>query len=832
MKAVVMAGGEGSRLRPLTLGRPKPMVPIATKPVMQHNLDLLKRHGITEVVVTVQYLASMIQDYFGDGSQLGMKIVYSVEETPLGTAGSVKLAQKHLTDTFIVISADALTDFDLTEIVKFHKDRKALATLTLYRVPNPLEYGVIITREDGQIVQFLEKPSWGEVFSDTVNTGIYVLEPEILDYFEPNKVFDFSQELFPMMLKKGDPLYGFISPGYWCDVGNLQEYIRANADLLSGKVAIPLPGKHIGGGVWLEEGAEVAPDAQLYGPVCVGRDAKIKSGAVVHGPSVIGEYSVVDSRCHVVRSVIWNNSYLGERVELHGAIVGRQCHVENKAVIFEGAVIGDNTVVRDGAIIQPNVKIWPNKEIETGATVATSIIWGAQGRKMLFGRYGVTGLVNIDLTPEFAAKLGAVYGATLPKGAVVTVNRDPNRTPRMIKRAIISGLPSAGVNVADLASVPIPVARYITRISEAQGCVDVRLSPFDNRVVDIKFFDQNGMDISKATERKIENTFFREDFRRVYLDEVGLIYYQPRVPESYTEGFMKALAKTSMPSIPEDFTLVVDYANSVSSTILSPICRSKGARVVALNAAVEDARPATSQGEHEVALAQSASITAALHANMGVRIDPGGEKIWLLTGQGQILPGMTALAAMADLVFRAYPGATVAVPVSASKVIDKLAAKHGGRVVRTRVSPHSMMEVAAKERAAMLGDGNGGFIFPAFHPGFDGMFAIAQMLGLLAGAGATLSDVVHSLPPYFMSSTKVSCPWERKGRIMRILHEQYRDGQSKQIDGVRIDLGDEWVLILPDPDRPIFHVIAESTSADQAHILQDKYAALISGLQD
>jgi len=197
MKAVVMAGGEGSRLRPLTLGRPKPMVPIATKPVMQHNLDLLKRHGITEVVVTVQYLASMIQDYFGDGSQLGMKIVYSVEETPLGTAGSVKLAQKQLTDTFIVISADALTDFDLTQIINFHKDRKALATLTLYRVPNPLEYGVIIAREDGRIVQFLEKPSWGEVFSDTVNTGIYVLEPEILDYFEPNKVFDFSQELFP-----------------------------------------------------------------------------------------------------------------------------------------------------------------------------------------------------------------------------------------------------------------------------------------------------------------------------------------------------------------------------------------------------------------------------------------------------------------------------------------------------------------------------------------------------------------------------------------------------------------------------------------------------------
>lgn len=833
MKAVLMAGGEGSRLRPLTLGRPKPMVPIATKPVMHHVLDLLKRHGITEVVVTVQYMASAIQDYFGDGSQLGMKIVYSVEETPLGTAGSVKLAQKYLTDTFIIVSGDALTDFDLTQIIKFHREKKSLATLTLYRVPNPLEYGVIITDEGGKITQFLEKPSWGEVFSDTVNTGIYVLEPEVLDYFEPNKVFDFSQELFPMMLKKGDPLYGYIAPGYWCDVGSLQEYLRANGELLSGQVSLAIPGKHVGDGVWVEEGAEIATDAQLFGPVCIGREAKIKTGAVVHGPAVIGEYTVVDSGAHVVRSIIWNNSYLGERVEVHGAIVGRQCNIQSKAVIFEGAVIGDNTVVRDGAIIQPNVKIWPNKEIETGATVTSSVIWGSQGRRTLFGRYGVTGLINIDLTPEFAAKLGAAYGATLPKGAVVAVNRDPNRTPRMIKRAIISGLPSAGANVADLASVPLPVARYITRISKAQGAVDVRLSPFDSRVVDIRFLDQNGMDISKVAERKIENTFFREDFRRVYQDDVGLIYYQPRVQESYQEGFLAAMKKSGLPPLPEGFTLVVDYSNAPASSFLSPILRMQGnASVISLNAAVEDSRPASFIEDIPVAIKQCASITAAMQATIGVRIEPAGEKISLVTGRGETLDGMRALAAVVELVFRAKPGATVAVPVSATRMIDRLADKHGGRVVRTRVNPRSMMEVGAKEQARMLGDGAGGFIFPVFHSGYDGIFATSQIVGLLAATGTTLSEVADSLPNFFMSQTKVSCPWDRKGRIMRILHEQYRDGGTKQIDGVRVEMGDEWVLVLPDPDHPLFHVIAESSSAQQARVLQDKYAAIITGLQD
>src|SRR5215467_13252788 len=268
MKAVVMAGGEGSRLRPLTVARPKPMVPIVGKPVMEHILHLLKAHGITDVVVTVQYLANNIEDYFGDGSQFGMNIAYSREEVPLGTAGSVKYAEELLDEPFIVISGDALTDFNLTEIIDYHLEKKAMATLTLAHVSNPLEYGVIITNEEGHITQFLEKPSWGEVFSDTINTGVYVLDPKILSYFEKNIQYDFSQELFPLMLKQGDPIYGYIAnTGYWCDVGNLSEYMRANADVLQGRVMTELVGTNIGGNIWCEEGVEIAEDAQLYGPI-------------------------------------------------------------------------------------------------------------------------------------------------------------------------------------------------------------------------------------------------------------------------------------------------------------------------------------------------------------------------------------------------------------------------------------------------------------------------------------------------------------------------------------------------------------------------------------
>ncbi|HEX6607012.1 MAG TPA: sugar phosphate nucleotidyltransferase, partial [Chloroflexia bacterium] len=424
MKAVVMAGGEGSRLRPLTLRRPKPMVPVVDKPCMAHILDLLKKHGVDEVVVTLQYMAETIQEYFGDGSSLGLTIHYSVEESPLGTAGSVKQAEKWLDDTFLLISGDAVCDFDLTKAVEYHREKGSMATLVLKRMPNPLEYGVVIIDDEGHIKQFQEKPSWGEVFSDTVNTGIYVLDPKVLSYFKAGKVFDFSMNLFPMMLKKGDPMYGYVADGYWCDIGSIPDYMRSTGDLLAGQVDMPPAGKEVAPGVWAEDDVEIAPDAHLHGPIFLACGVKVKEGATIQGPAVIRDYTIVDTRAIVDRSIVWRNCYIGERAEVRGAILCRQVSVKSRAMIFEGVVVGDNTTVGEGAMIQPNVKVWPDKEIEAGATLSTSLIWGAQGRRNLFGRFGVTGVVNVDLTPEFTAKLGAAYGATLNRGAMVAVNRD------------------------------------------------------------------------------------------------------------------------------------------------------------------------------------------------------------------------------------------------------------------------------------------------------------------------------------------------------------------------------------------------------------------------
>lgn len=832
MKAVVMAGGEGSRLRPLTLNRPKPMVPIANRPVMGHIIELLKRHNITEIVATLQYRSDDIRNYFGDGATVGATIDYSVETQPLGTAGSVKLAEKFLPrdEPFIVISGDALTDFNLGEIVAFHKRAGAAVTITLCRVPNPLEYGVIIVNANGRIERFLEKPSWGEVISDTVNTGIYVISPDVLDEIEPGVLFDFSKDLFPLLMKKGAPLYGYVASGYWCDVGNIAEYARATGDLLEGKVNLGETGRHIGGGIFVEDDVEIAPDAQLFGPIYLGEGARIKGGVVIHGPTVIRPFTIVDNRSHIDRSIIWRNTYIGEGVELRGVIVGRQCSLKSRAVAFEGAVLGDECIVGEGAVIHPNVKIWPQKQVEAGATVKSSVIWGSQARRTLFGRYGVTGLVNVDLMPEFAARLSAAFGATLPKRSTVIINRDMNRGARMIKRAMVSGFPSAGVTVQDVESVPIPVARYYTAVSGAAGGAHVRVSPYDQRTVDIRLFDKDGQNLSKAKERNIENIFFREDFRRVAFDDLGRIEEISGLAERrYVEDALKAVNVDVIRAA--HFTLVVDYASASTSLILPTLLNQLGCTVIALNERVDETKMAVAPDLFQRGIDQLASITAAMKADFGLRLDVGGERVWMVDGNGRKLSGTTTAAAFMELALRAESGA-VAVMANQPQVFEQIAMAHGASVRRVKIDPQALMASAANGDLVLAVSGAGEFILPKFHRLIDAMFPVVKLLEFLATKKTTLADVVNALPPYHVALRRVACPWEEKGKVMRVLNEQYKDRITEQVDGVRIQLGErEWALIVPESDEPVFYIFAEGTSDDNATMHVDRYVRVIEGLR-
>ena len=381
MKAVVMAGGEGTRLRPLTSNQPKPMVPIVGKPCMEHILELLREHGLTDVIVTVAFLPQAIRGYFGDGESLGMEIGYSVEESPLGTAGSVRHAGKQLDETFIVISGDALCDVDLTELIAFHKERQAAVTIGLKAVDNPLEFGIVVTDEEGRVERFLEKPSWSQVFSDTINTGIYVLEPEVLRHVPTDRPYDFSKELFPYLLDMGRPIYGFAMDGYWQDIGNLDQFRQANFDALDEAVALDVPGIRLRGNVWLGEGVELDDLEQIEGPAFVGNYTRIAAGATVAPYSVLGAGVTVRERARTSRSIVDSGSYLGQSCRIDGAILGKRVDVRAHAVINEGVAIGDECSVGSQAVLAPGVKVYstlPNRSYGffSGTSMATPHVTG------------------------------------------------------------------------------------------------------------------------------------------------------------------------------------------------------------------------------------------------------------------------------------------------------------------------------------------------------------------------------------------------------------------------------------------------------------------------
>jgi mannose-1-phosphate guanylyltransferase / phosphomannomutase len=410
MRAVLMAGGSGTRLRPLTCDLPKPMVPLLNRPIAEHIINLLKRHGIDEVIATLHYLPDVLRDYFQDGSEFGVRMSYAVEEqTPLGTAGCVKNVEELLTDTFLVISGDSVTDFDLTQAIAFHRDRRSKATIVLKRVPNPLEFGVVITDENGRIRRFLEKPSTSEVFSDTVNTGIYILDPEVLQYIPKNKEADFSKDLFPKLLELDTPLYGYIADGYWCDVGSLDAYRVAQYAALSGEVEVVHAYAERSPGLWVGQETVIDPSAMIETPVMIGDRCRIGARARLEAGTILGDNVTVGMNAVLKRPIVWNGTVLGDEVRLRACVLARGVRVERLAQVLEGAVIGPLCTIGEEADIRPNIRVWPSKTIDAGATLNQNLIWGTSAPRNLFGQRGVAGIANVDVIPEFAVKLGAAY---------------------------------------------------------------------------------------------------------------------------------------------------------------------------------------------------------------------------------------------------------------------------------------------------------------------------------------------------------------------------------------------------------------------------------------
>jgi mannose-1-phosphate guanylyltransferase/phosphomannomutase len=829
MKAVVMAGGEGTRLRPMTANQPKPLLPVVNRPIMEHVLRLLRRHGFTDTVVTVQFLASLIRNYFGDGDELGMNLQYATEEKPLGTAGSVKNAEAELRDSrFVVISGDALTDIDLTDMARFHQTNNALVTVALKRVPNPLEFGIVNTAEDGRIERFLEKPTWGQVFSDTANTGIYMMEPEIFKHVAAGEQVDWSQDVFPRLLDIGAPVFGYVADAYWEDVGTLESLLKVQADVLNRQVDVDIEGFEMMPGVWVCEGAEVDPDAILKGPLYIGNYAKVEATAELREYTVLGSNVVVKSGAFLHRAVVHDNVFIGSQVNLRGCIIGKNTDIMRAARIEEGAVIGDECVVEEEAYISAGVKVYPFKTIEAGALVNTSVIWESRGQRNLFGPRGVSGLVNVEITPELAVRLASAYATTLKKGDVVTTSRDVSRAARALKRAVISALTASAINVRDLEASPEPVSRFEIAHSDSAGGIMIRTTPGDAQSVDIGFLDERGADLSQAARRRLERVFSRQEFRRAFPGEIADLTNPSRTLEDYSQEVMRCVDTTGV--LDAGLKVVIDTAGGTAALVLPTLLGRIGIDVLTVNNRLDESSPTETIAEHMRALERLGELVASSRAAFGVRFDPVGERISLVDERGVIVHDDRALLVLMDLVAAERHTGSIAIPITTTRIAEDVARFHHVTTLWAPTSPDELTKAAGSSEAIFAGDGRGGYVIPEFNTAIDGIAAFVRLIGLVARTKLTLSQIDARIPQAHVLRRSVPTPWAAKGMVMRSVIEAAGDRELDTTDGVRVVEDDgRWVLVLPDPAEATTHLWAEGPDADSATELLEEWAAVVEG---
>ena len=792
MKAVIMAGGEGTRLRPLTCDLPKPMVPIINKPVMEHIIELLKEHNITDIAVTLAYLPERIKEYFGDGRDWDVSLNYFVEDKPLGTAGSVKNAEDFLDEDFLVISGDALTDIDLTKAVQFHKDRQAMVTMVLKKVEIPLEYGVVVTKENGSIDRFLEKPSWGEVISDSVNTGIYILSPKIFQYYQKNEKFDFSKDLFPKILEDNGAMFGFVADGYWCDIGDIDAYAMANRDALNGKVKVKRNGFEFFKGVWIDSGCNVEEGALIGENTIIGRNCCISKNAKIEKNSIIGNNVTVNSGSSIKSGIIWDSTVLKENTEIRSSIICSEVIIEKGSRIFENSIVGSKSIINENVTVQPSVKIWPGKSIPSGMDVSRNIVFSNEidennneKNRNLFGARGITGRVNRELYPENISRIGTSFGAALNAGAEICTAFDGSSGANMAKYAFESGACAQGSKIYDCGVLSLPILRFAIKEYSMAGGV---FFTSENDVLKIILLDSNGCDINRSMERKIQSSYFRSDYVLSLPENIKNISRLEGIKQNYLSKLSKRSDK--------QYTIAVSGDENICK-IAESIFERMGNKVVSFPADSFD-----------------------LAVNF---LDNLGEKPEIFDEMGREIKDDTLSLIISLVLFETYDQCTMVVPVSESSILEKLAEDYMAKITRAGISPRDIMEKLAKNFMQESSAAQ-------FRMRYDAIACVIGILNYMAQNNCTLSSLKNRIPELNLERRFVDCAFKDKGKVMRSIIEESAGMNVETIDGIKIYNEKGWVLVLPDSEKPVCNIVTESFDTEFAQELADIYTDKINKL--
>jgi len=820
MKAIILAGGFGTRIQPLTNSLPKPMLPILNRPMMEHIIIKLRDElNITEMAVLLYFKPEIIKEYFGDGSSLGVKITYVQPDDDYGTAGAVAFAREFLDDTFIIVSGDLVTDFDFKKIKKFHEKKKSQLTITLTSVENPLQFGVVIANEDDKIERFLEKPSWGEVFSDTINTGIYMIEPEILNYIPHGENFDFAKDLFPTLMSDNITLWGYSAQGYWRDVGNPQSYREVYDDIFKGLITLPYKGEKVvyeNGIAYLEEGVNLHEKIRINGTVIVGKDSKVAEGVTLSNVS-IGANSKIKKHSEISNSILWDSVSIGQKVVLHNSIICNDNTIKDEVKANFGVIMAEHCDIGKKASFEKDIIMWPDKIIDPNSVVSNNVIWGNKYKSSIFEDGKVIGRTNIELSADMSVKLAESFGSILPIGSQVHISRDYHKSSRMLKRAFLSGILSTGINVMDIENVPSNVMRHcLAHDDNIAAGIHFRQSVDNPANTEIVLYTSEGLAIDTKLAKSIERIFFRENFRRVNYTEIGEISVKENIKDKYIDAVIEKLDHSVFKN--NSLKIATDMMFGSTADIYPKIMNYLGIENILLNGYFDDKSLSKIATNVTKSQKDMGNMVKAMNLDCGFLIYPNGQKFQIIDDDGELIYDyITLLVVLHLLELTTDKKLKIFLPAWAPDCIEYK------NLEITRGKLNNLKAEDIKEYD-LIATTDGHFAFSEFGLNRDAVFSSFKILELLLKSGKTLTKIITLIPYFAYKGENVACPSEFKGKMMRKFLEDGKNKKTSSVDGVKIwTSDDEWILMVPDEHKDFLNIYIQADDEKSASKIFWKY---------
>lgn len=775
MKACILAGGEGRRLRPLTSHLPKPMVPLLGKPLLHRIVKQLRADGIRDMALTLMYLPDVIRDSLGDGSAYDASFYYAVEKEPMGTAGGVRACADFLRgDDCLVISGDAVFDFDLTQAFRFHREHGADVTIILNRQDNPTEYGLVQTDSDGRIQRFAEKPAWSEVFTNVVNTGIYLLAPSVLERIPAGQPFDFSKDLFPMLLKEGARLYGCELSGYWCDIGDTAAYLCCSLDALNGRVRLTHTDEAMteaAPGVFVAQGKACPAGVTFEGPVCLQAGAVVLPGAHV-GPNVwLGAGAYVGENCVVSDSVV--DGTLSAHSEAEGAIVCAGSCVGSGSVLCRGAVLGSGVRLGENCYVSSGVRIYPDIAVPPSSVVRATLTAGGI-QSAVFEEDAITGTFGCGLSPELVSAIGSAC-AELPGIQRAALGCSGGADTQSLMQSMLGGMTSAGIHVL-IHDVP-----FAAGAAAMPGLLGVPLSVFleSGDELSIRIYAGDGRPISHAWQRKLEGAVARGEYRRV---------------PSISAGRMQAvLGGTTL------YAAAAAYPKSARK----------------LKVAVHGHHPAASALMEALRISGFDLPVPPALCYDGLTLSISRDGFYLTVADGtcrlscQESASMVLLAAMLET-----PGITLALPEEAPEAYEQMAIQNGANVIRLGRDGRRAAELYAAQ--------------PFTH---DAIAGAVMLISFLESSGTTIQALKPLVPSFGTHTMELDSPCE-KSDLMRMLAEKMQPETSDGRGGMTFRQSNGTIRVTPSAKRSALKILAEGFSEEIAREIAVDFAERAGRIAD